>query len=76
MAPRGKRRPEKTVRFEQSEDTFENDKDEAENDEDKKGEDEFTLDDVLRLGGTKVKLRVSSPVFCLSPRGNLGSAQL
>ncbi|MCI4389622.1 hypothetical protein PGIGA_G00100230 [Pangasianodon gigas] len=54
MAPKGKRRPEKAERFEQNEeDTIENDNDEAGNDEDEKGEDEFTLDDVLRLGGTK-----------------------
>lgn len=59
MAPKGKRRLEKAEIFEQNEeDAVENVNDEAGNDEDEKGEDEFTLDDVLRLGGTKVTLRV------------------
>lgn len=63
MAPKGKRRPEKTEIFEQNgEDTIENDDNhDAASDEGEKGEDELTLDDVLRLGGTKVKLWGSSP---------------
>ncbi|TSP57647.1 CCAAT/enhancer-binding protein zeta [Bagarius yarrelli] len=54
MAPKGKRRPEKAKRLTQNEDdTVENDENEVGSDEDEKGEEEFTLDDVLRLGGTK-----------------------
>lgn len=61
MAPKGKRRPDKAERFEQNkEDTVENDNDESSNEDDEKGEEEFTLDDVLRLGGTKVQLSVSA----------------
>lgn len=78
MAPKGKQRPEKTERFEQNdEDVAENDNDEAGNDEDEKGEDEFTLDDVLRLGGTKVKLRVSAAATapCLSPTWKWGKVR-
>ncbi|XP_053470421.1 CCAAT/enhancer-binding protein zeta [Ictalurus furcatus] len=57
MAAKSKRRPKKAKKIEQDEvDTVENDIDEAGNDEGEKGEDgedELTLDDVLRLGGTK-----------------------
>ncbi|KAF5894166.1 CCAAT/enhancer-binding protein zeta, partial [Clarias magur] len=56
MAPKGKPRAEKSVKFAQNEnDVVENGNgnDEAGSDEDEKGADEFTLDDVLRLGGTK-----------------------
>lgn len=69
MASKGKRRSEEAERFEQhDEDTVGNDNDEAGDDEDEKEEDELTLDDVLRLGGTKVKLRVPAATaapFCL-----------
>ncbi|KAI5090753.1 CCAAT/enhancer-binding protein zeta [Silurus meridionalis] len=54
MAPKGKRRAEKAERFEENdEDAGENADDEAGNGGDENGEDELTLDDVLRLGGTK-----------------------
>ncbi|XP_072542967.1 CCAAT/enhancer-binding protein zeta [Salminus brasiliensis] len=52
MAAKRKQMP-KAVRFEEDEeDTFENGNDEAE-EEKEDGDDEFTLDDVLRMGGTK-----------------------
>ncbi|XP_062857795.1 CCAAT/enhancer-binding protein zeta [Trichomycterus rosablanca] len=54
MAPKGKRQQAKGVKFAENEnDPFENENDEADDDEENEEEDEFTLDDVLRLGGTK-----------------------
>ncbi|XP_060722252.1 CCAAT/enhancer-binding protein zeta [Tachysurus vachellii] len=63
MAPKGKRRPEKAGRFKQNEDdTIKNDNNDSGSDEGQKEEDEFTLDDVLRLGGTKADYVMLSAV--------------
>lgn len=70
MAPKGKRRLENIEQNEEDAVENNNDDDEAGNEADEKGEDEFTLDDVLRLGGTKVKARVQHG-SSLSPRGNM-----
>uniref|UniRef100_A0A4W4F7I0 CCAAT/enhancer-binding protein zeta n=1 Tax=Electrophorus electricus TaxID=8005 RepID=A0A4W4F7I0_ELEEL len=53
MAPKGKKCPPKALIFSENEkQALENDNDEATHDQDEE-DDEFTLDDVLRLGGTK-----------------------
>ncbi|KAK3516937.1 hypothetical protein QTP70_028227 [Hemibagrus guttatus] len=65
MAPKGKRRPEKTEIFKKNEeDTIENDdnNDAASDEGEKADEDELTLDDVLRLGGTKADYVMLSAV--------------
>lgn len=58
MAPKGRQQRAKAVKFAQNEnDPTENENDAAEESGGGNGDgDELTLDDVLRLGGTKVRL--------------------
>lgn len=62
MAPKGKNRKLKTVKFVEDEDKGEDDNSEVEEDANKaegKDDDELDIDEVLRLGGTKVRKHAS-----------------